>query len=378
MSVRPSAPTPSFRIDSVQYLRFFAAFIVLFGHVMMMMHEAALIPDATYRSIDLVPWGSGVDIFFIISGFIIAHVVRHQPRGLKAGVSFSLRRLIRVAPVYWFYTALFFAAAIAIPRGGGIPPLADLLRSLLFVPFVPAGEELVRPILGQGWTLNYEMFFYAIVAACILFGVRRIKIVASAAIVLFVVANSLFGSATVLSSFLSNTVLLEFIGGMVAYHLFVRGYRLNLGSAVALVVLGLTGFILGNMVLSPYWTPAFDMNYRFLYRGLPSLALFAGVVMSKDLNDTVRSSRLFILLGDASYSLYLSHPFVIVPSIMIFKGSSLPWPVLATMIIAAAIVVSIISYLTIERFFIHLSHKLTETKRVSTAAVGTIASLPTR
>src|SRR3979409_1937400 len=97
----------------------------------------------------------GVDVFFVISGFIIAYIGTTKPE------QFFLRRLIRVVPFYWAATAFGVAmGAVApslFPRTTSSVP--HLISSLLFFP-PPAANGDVVPTLVLGWSLNYEMFFY--------------------------------------------------------------------------------------------------------------------------------------------------------------------------------------------------------------------------
>lgn len=98
-----------------------------------------------------------MDIFFVISGFII---------GMVAFLSHLLlqRRIIRVVTLYWLATLMLVALAVVLPgeMNSTVVTAETLLKSMFFIPF----EMPLRigPLLGQGWTLNYEIFFYLFVA----------------------------------------------------------------------------------------------------------------------------------------------------------------------------------------------------------------------
>lgn len=111
------------------------------------------------------PWMAGVDVFFVISGFIIVLSSR-KLFGAKGGFRlFVTRRLIRVLPLYWFMTTLFLAVAFILPQvlNSATPGWREILSSYLFYP-MQRSDGLTVPVYSIGWTLNYEMFFYTLFA----------------------------------------------------------------------------------------------------------------------------------------------------------------------------------------------------------------------
>ena len=104
---------------------------------------------------------AGVDIFFVVSGFIM--VVTTMKRDMAPG-EFLLHRIARIVPVYWVVTILLFAIVMYGFKPVGIMRMQPdwLAKSLLFIPFDRDGR--VEPIISVGWTLNYEMFFYLLFA----------------------------------------------------------------------------------------------------------------------------------------------------------------------------------------------------------------------
>jgi peptidoglycan/LPS O-acetylase OafA/YrhL len=125
-------------IKNIQALRAIAALSVVLYHI------------------DIIGIGSsGVDIFFVISGFVIA-----KSGSNVDAVQFYSRRLFRIVPIYWIGTILVFGIAIVAPHllKHTDADLADLIRSLIFIPYLKS-SGLAQPVLFLGWTLNYEMFF---------------------------------------------------------------------------------------------------------------------------------------------------------------------------------------------------------------------------
>ena len=122
------------QIVSIQYLRSFGALAVVASHV----DHSAVVGQ------------SGVDLFFVISGFIM-WTMSARP---IAPLAFLWNRMLRVVPLYWVATLLMALHQRA--------PLHDVVRSMFFVPYFGAGDQ-IWPVLVQGWTLNYEMFFYILI-----------------------------------------------------------------------------------------------------------------------------------------------------------------------------------------------------------------------
>ena len=106
----------------------------------------------------------GVAAFFVVSGFVMVYAHGRDFGEPGAPARFMLRRIGRIAPFYWVVT-LGYAAKLAVD--GAPPSVADVARSLLFIPYGEAGDLYGRPVLGQGWTLDFEMIFYLVFAAAL-------------------------------------------------------------------------------------------------------------------------------------------------------------------------------------------------------------------
>ena len=179
------APHPE-TLYPVQYLRAAAALVVMLFHVSVLSQETwGLDP----RRVDYVG-AAGVDLFFVISGFIMAMIVDRP--GRFDGREFWVRRIARVAPAYWLITCFVFTLAAVAPSlfNSTTADIPALLTSLLFLA-VDTGNGSTVPLLVVGWTLNYEVFFYAIVAVTAgLFSDRRL-LGASGVIICLVTAGIL-------------------------------------------------------------------------------------------------------------------------------------------------------------------------------------------
>ncbi len=330
------------RYEGIQALRFVAALLVVLTHA------------TFYVSNRLIPgfpvWpngAAGVDVFFVISGFVMmvsSQTLIGRPNGWR---SFMLRRVSRIVPLYWIATTLKLAIVAAVPAVAinADLDLAHVVKSYLFFPSLNA-EGKLHPVLGVGWTLNFEMFFYVVFAAAMWLRVEPLKAVA----VLFAVLSAL---ALVREpdwpaiAFWADTIVLEFVAGMVLGRICLTGVQLPQFGAATLVVLGFIGLLWS-------WDEVPDM-LRVLTWGVPATMIVAGVAfLEPTLQGRVPASVL--LLGDSSYALYLFHPMVapVVPAVMAKLGV-LNAPVSITLSVLTAVVAGVLAYWFMERHVTRLA-----------------------
>lgn len=274
------------KLAGLQTLRAIAALMVLIGHV--------VAETEHYFAVDLpgdrIPWTRGVDIFFVISGFIIALSAQ---RFAGQSLAFFWRRFLRVAPLYYLFTTLMVLSLLVIPGATKDTSLdlGQILNSYLFLPY-ERQDGRIAPVLSLGWTLNYEVFFYALTALCLWF--RHPFRGLAALLVLFSLTSLLPDHGTLLT-FYTNPLILEFILGVALFHLYQTDWRLA-SPKLAVVTLAL-GFLL---MIALNFT---DLP-RFLAAGLPATLIVASGTLF-----CPAVPLPFQTLGDASFSLYLSHRF---------------------------------------------------------------------
>jgi exopolysaccharide production protein ExoZ len=204
---------------SIQYLRGVAAMMVVFHHAM------AAAPWLTATGVSIQAGARGVDIFFVISGFIMYSAARSQTVG-----EFVWRRCTRVIPLYWIATMAFLLYAVAVTKGRALSPetMAHVGQSLLFIPHWSLSDpSKAWPYLVPGWTLNYEMFFYGIFALGLATG--RVVLLPTLTIcaltmIGFVVAPT--GAAAVTYT---SPLMLEFLAGIWIAVLHERGLLRRVG-----------------------------------------------------------------------------------------------------------------------------------------------------
>ncbi len=286
-SAADAAPTVLRLFGSIQYLRALAAVMVLLYHVGF---NVRFLADAPLRPHWL---SAGVDIFFLISGFVM--VVATERRSI-GGVRFLMERLARIVPLYWLVTGLFIA--IMAFQGDLLPDPGEIARSLFFVFDMNPRTHEPNPILVPGWTLNYEMVFYLLFALLIRLTVTR-RIAVMAALFLGLCAfRPLVPHDDALLFRMTSPQPLEFVVGMALAHVRHRLAWLHPVFGVAAITAGFVGLAL---VDSPF--------PRVVHFAPCATLIVAGAIVCERL---VRADIAILrLLGDSSYSLYLTHPLIL-------------------------------------------------------------------
>jgi len=331
------------QIRSLQVLRFFAALLVVIGHAQ---HELREVGGASVpRLLSFVPfdWGLGVDIFFVISGFVMMFVTQGQFGKPGASALFLRRRIIRIAPMYWlFSTPVVLAAVSAASRGGEAVYWLNVVFSYLFLPG-PRCDAYCYPIFSLGWTLNYEMLFYGIFAIALLLRERTGILLIGGIIVALVIVGRFVPAEWTMARFWGTPIIGEFLIGVGLALLYRTGFRIPRPAGWALVVLGAVAAVLF------YQTGSYEHIWRLVTGGVPAALILSGVMFA--LLAERRSAGTIALSagGDASYALYLCHPFAIKGVSMIatrlgFLETLTPW------FIPVAVVIALVASLLLHRW----------------------------
>ncbi|MBW7971569.1 acyltransferase [Bradyrhizobium sp. BR 10289] len=345
-------------IISIQILRGIAALFVVIGHTQGMGREFAALSNTTFTSWQPIPWGVGVDLFFVISGFIIFYSSKKYVAGDQPRQTFFIHRIARLVPLYWTCTCLALGLtaakkALGFAQAEPFAYAGAIIASLLFLPiYGPGNNGLAFPVYNLGWTLNYEMFFYALFALCL--GQSHLGSAGRVLTALgIVVAFGLISATEVLPlAFWAQPIVLEFGVGIVIAVLHERV------SLPPLARIGLIAAGAALILLMPFGSPpeidGTNLNGlpRFVTMGIPAALVIAGAALGRDISPA-RWLTVPVEIGNASYSLYLIHPFVIFAVSVVFRRSALfaklPLPVLVLAVILLASVVAIISYHRFER-----------------------------
>jgi exopolysaccharide production protein ExoZ len=275
------------RLNSLTALRAIAATTVIFFHLMS--------PTGTR-------FGEfGVDIFFVLSGFVIAMVIDSKRISAR---EFLMGRLTRIVPVYWLMTIALFAAVSIRPDlfNSTTASIPNLLKSLFFIPYRKE-NGLIHPMLFVGWSLNYELLFYMISGVVlILFRRYRLASISAVLLIVFAVASELPSDA-VWVEFLSLARSLEFALGIAAWCIWKSDYRIP----HRLALVGLPTLYCGMAYVE--WIGITD--YVLLRSGIPCFLMLLCTTSLEAWFVNSGVARLMIFLGNASYATYLSHSFVV-------------------------------------------------------------------
>jgi peptidoglycan/LPS O-acetylase OafA/YrhL len=302
------------RNDAIQGLRAIAALLVVGTHAILTLIEQAGYNPAAAR----LAYGAGelgVRMFFVISGFIMTTTMYDRFAQPGSAQSFMWRRVIRIVPLYWLVT-LIYAAKLAI-SGTGLR-VDELLQSLAFIPY-DHGQFARRPIYGLGWTLNFEMFFYVMFAASLLFR-RRTGL--SGLLLAFVVlaliqlsdapARCRVGPCT-LFDYYTSLIILYFAAGillaMAREHLQDTG-RLPRISATTALAVALTATVAYSLTVAFSGAARSTDTSPYAQIAACAVATLLCCLAAEWAPGTGTLRRLVPRLGDASYSIYLTHSLI--------------------------------------------------------------------
>lgn len=301
---------------NIQGMRAIAALIVVSAHIF---QDIAPMRTHWAKTFFLVVGGTGVDIFFVISGFIIYHVMRRSIDSMdavgkgRAVHAFAMKRFIRIYPLYWIVfgtSCLVLAwAPPAVP-----PPHEPLFQLLALIDNVPNFRVYVA------WTLTFEVYFYAVVALSLLLFARR-------AMVGVVIWFAIVGGATLLGlwlpwskplDFVFSPIVLEFLLGIAVAMLVDRGFHRFHGALLAGAFIWMA---IGLVFLRPsifalnvaHWGTLVASNRSFALHvvggGIPAAIFIYGLVVLEIRQQWIMP-RVLQYLGDASFSIYLWHAVV--------------------------------------------------------------------
>jgi exopolysaccharide production protein ExoZ len=326
---------------TIQALRAFAAASVVVHHILVV-----AVQKAGYQYKFPSTAAAGVDLFFLISGFIMLYTHFNDFGEVGSSTAFIWRRLIRVVPLYWIATTATIVLLLVIPGAFSTQTLdwENVVPSyLLLLSREPDGS--LNTILPIGWTLCYEMYFYALFAFLLILSRQLFLIVAglvfAVGLAMYVAEIDIPAWATVAT----NPLLLEFYLGTVIAFLFIQGYSLPpliavVGAAASIA----TVVLLGDPVPS-------EWMMRVVYWGLPAAVILSAAISLE--RTGLRVPRLLTALGESSYSLYLFHIFLVVAFAKVWSyahlAETVPMYALGLLSFVGALGISHMIYLHVEK-----------------------------
>ncbi len=285
-------------VESIIFLRFVASALIVLYH--------SELPLMRLSSGDYVPRlaaaAAGTDMLFVISGFVIVYMSHGKSVPFA---DFVLRRLLRIAPLYWFLTVLMLGLYLAYPNMfyTTVFDLEHFLASLAFLPYPHPVTGLDRPFLVPGWTLNYFVFFYVLFGLAMLLPTIRSEVRVAAVtitIIAIVTLRLLFPGVNSFLDFYGSPISTEFIFGMLVGLVSIRprpirSLCLIMATVIAISTLGSRGMAPGD-------------HARVLYWGLIDTGLLCACLMI-EIRWGWKRNALVQTLGQASYSTYLTNLF---------------------------------------------------------------------
>jgi exopolysaccharide production protein ExoZ len=286
---------------------------------------------------------AGVDVFFVISGFILWTIASERQIG---PITFLVRRWQRVAPLYWVMTLLVVAGCAIWPGliYDAYPTWPHVLKSLAFIPHLNAVGG-PYPVISDGWTLWYEAIFYLMFAAALTAPKHwRVWLMT-----LLLVAPTIYGYEIDRPAYMlwANMFFLQFGAGVWLAQARFAGRLPSRRTGIILAAMAAASYGL-LLVFNPvvyFWRP--------IIWGAPALLLVAGLV-SVEADGGLPEIRPLHFLGDASYALYLAHfLFIEILAKVLWPGR----PIFALAAIAGGLAAGIVCHLVLERPLLALFHR---------------------
>ncbi|MDQ6434589.1 acyltransferase [Mesorhizobium sp. LHD-90] len=351
-------------IVSLQYLRGIAAMMVVAFHAFDVLARMGTGGHDEQFMVGL----AGVDIFFVISGFIMWIMAE---KAYPSPAEFVRKRLIRIVPLYWALTLFLAAVALVKPDllSTAVFDPAHFVASMLFIPWPHPKLEAAVPLLIPGWTLNYEMAFYLIFALC-LFLPKRWRLISLLGALSLLAAAGPFVPQGGAAAFYTDTLVLEFAAGALLAWLWLRGVTLSTAMSLTLVVAGFALLYLGAGSTLP----------RIVSLGLPAAMIVGGSVFAENLLRRQPFQPL-LMIGDASYSIYLSHGIGLAVLTKLWTAAGLGgdgWQAFAfvAVTLSAAAIGGILLYLSIEKPMLAWMNARTGQRRTTAARLAAATNAP--
>lgn len=274
---------------------------------------------------------NGVDLFFVISGFIMVYTTHGKSTTVG---TFLWRRTARIVPLYWGGTLAMAIAALLVPHllKSTTFDSAHLAASLLFLPWPsPTLGGQLFPVLVPGWSINYEMYFYAVFASTLM-APAKFRLIMLAVLLFSIQALSTFSSSPI-AQFYSDPIILEFLAGAVIGYLH-QHQRTPRGWAVG-------GIFIATGLLYWWFTNMNGSANRFTGAGIAASLVVMGACSQATRPGTAIS--LLQKIGDASFSIYIFHIFLLglmrvawTKAALPTEGATAAWAFLLTALIGNA------------------------------------------
>lgn len=339
---------------SIQALRATAALFVVFDHTITQFNIYHHLPGLSGKILyNIQGIGTvGVYIFFIVSGYIMSLTTFNKSWNKSEALLFIKKRALRIYPVYWIWLTLlivFWLSGLVLKQHDY--SFNKIVASYFLLPYSDVSPSRINPVLGQGWTLIYEMFYYLLFTVLISLSIKKSQapLILTLVFSFFIlIGKNSVTKIPVLDFFMASTIFYFFVLGMAIYKwqdLILRLYSTK----------SLSYFSVFTCIICFYLIVFSNASqgYKNIPMGLMSLGLFLLFFVSKS------NYKNLSVLGDASYSLYLSHGFIVMGYGVVCKTFNLSLPMLfisGVVTIFASAAIGVLGYYLIERkvqFFVN-------------------------
>ena len=301
--------------------------------------------------------GAGVDMFFVLSGFIITYTSKNALKKSASFIAFLKRRFIRIYPVYWVIITIFLLIQLALPafyKTHYILTLSNLFNTYFLLP----DHVMLNSV---SWTLTYEIFFYILFSLAFLIKSNRLLITLTILYVIILIVAPFYSFLNLYNNRWINIILypmnIEFFMG-IAVALLVP--RINFNISKLLILLGLLFFITAAYFSNADFYIFKNAFNRVIVFGIPSMILLLGVVRM-EITKQYKVHNIFLYLGEASYSLYLIHLPILVAGIKILDkfnfGNNIILQIVTIFLIIIICSISILFFKKIEQPLIYRLNK---------------------
>ena len=343
------------KLNNIQALRGVAVLVVVFSHL--------LVIEKKFGGANTVLPGwlqfgiFGVDLFFVISGFVMVTVTRGKFQNVRHSLLFLYHRASRIYPLYWVYTTLALIVFLIQPSwvNSSQGNQVDILASYLLLP------DNLLPLVQVGWTLIHEMYFYLVFFVILLLVPEKFMPIS---ILVWGAVIFIFGRSTGNAAYnlVFHPLTIEFLAGcLLAWHYHnSASLKINANGLLIIAGIGMIAAIIGFVSFVAQTGSAPDGWWRLAIYGIPAAVIVASITHAER-NGTILPEFL-IQSGNASYSIYLSHLFTINVAGRLWKLFSVDAIydnlIVLPIIFLLALLVGFMSYKLIEIPLLNLSRKI--------------------
>lgn len=368
--------TKTGQIKVIQALRGIAALLVMVYHKREVLNTVKI----PFGEFFFGAGAMGVDLFFIVSGFIMILVnegKRTHFSNVRNAWYFLVNRVFRIVPLYYLTILLFYWLAW---NGTGFlhdaKSVSDIQKSLVFVPldFSKAAPFYGYAAITVGWTLNYEMFFYGLLTICILFGRYRYVFFSIVILALLLLIPWIFKGEVSMDAhhgyhfiwsylnLMTNPIIWDFILGMLLGGWYVYK-KPNWNKAIYFTLFSFFSIWISLNLLTKW-----NAGHGVTHWALPLLGLVASLVFYEN-QYGIKVPKWLLFMGKISFSLYLLHPVMQYETEYLFKHHGLEkqieTPIYLLVSVLMTLLLSTVGYYLIENHFSRILKHLVLSKKLS-------------